>query len=1034
MCFNLFWACNAMLMLLAVLSQHAYADEPSVPRRWAILTSVELRDEGFADLLTVRLSQTQGIKLVEREAIDRVLAELRVNATGLVDPAKAVEFGRLVAADVILYAERDARAKPVVVRLRLIETRTGVRFLDTLVADRDTEKLVDEAVAECQVAAQQVLATKPDERRFVGLLGITSEQTESLDAERRTLETFLEVDLARLPGVVMLEREQLRHLTAERDLTGLDLQLRASTFVIEGGLRREYRPDRYQLTLKVTRLSSGESQVLRLSSDDGKLLSLRASALNGLAQVWEKKPLPSRHNDTQSEAAKITLRRDWLRANKRYTEAVRMAEAAFALSPTDENALAGRVVFQGFVMHQPFLDVLDRIEVARRAHEVDLWRFEQWLNSPGSALLPPDAMSLFPHVAVPQEGEQDSVHQARVELDRTRLEKMAKVERTLRERNLPTSKLLLARLAFANYFAETPEEFCRTVLRLQQELERQGFGDQGGVRYDVFLSFLWQQATLNDHEKIHPQHRWKVVQLKPLTDAFTRHRDPMIQMLGQHVLAGERGEAGAAAARRCFELVFDPRLETSVISNRLLFPIFRSALGRPWAIKNHSFFESCFETVLARCEQAKDATVLNRLPPELNIQLLRMATADKRIDWYVRWMRLVETSKDPSQIKSTIALQRWAANDPVLREHLHAPSASSTVWDQYQFKTLPIRSDLGDGHLMGLGVDRRKKTDDGQLFLARMLAGPDFRLVMEQVAISGGKAVKLNTGLRFGSQNIFGRSATLIAANQTSVFVWCGKYGLGVVRDGTETLVGEQSGLPKDFLGSMAWFEDRLYLSFPKVFLSYDPKTGKSEQLASSHSVTSVNPLDGGKPFFIQTILPDPQRRCLWLLVDEYGVRERHGVWKYSPDNGEFRQVYRIPQRVPGFKSATTMSDLTWSGEELFFFEGRRWVVIDPKTDRATPLDNYAKFELRADGVLQAVRFVKIGDHIVGANGQLYTPDGKIHRHKSYGGSVWHFLEPHADGFIAGRKGQGNDRIQIVRRRSELSASPDAPSVPSPKP
>lgn len=1012
--------CTVVLLLSTILSQSSCADEAQVPSRWAILTSAELQNVGFSDLLSVRLSELQGVRLVEREEIGRVLAELRLNASGLIDPAKAVRFGQLVSADAILYAERDANAKPSVFRLRLIETRTGVRFLDTLSETRDLEKLVGEAVAECQ-AAQTVLATKPEKRRFLGLLGITSEQSgDSLDAQRRSLETLLQVDLARLPGIVTLEREQLQHLTAERDLTGVELQLRASTYVVEGGLRKQYRPDRYLLTLKVTSLASGESRVVRASSDDGDLLSLRASALDEIARLWEKAPRPSRFNDTQAEAAKLVVRRRWLAANRRYAEAVSTAEAAFALSPNEENAFALRNICGRFVIHQPFFDLRDRLEVARRAHEVDIWRIEHWQASPGPERPLPNIVSLWPHVALKQD-EPDSVGRAREEFERTRREKLAKVYRALVDRDLPIALLLVERLRFANYYAETPEEFCSAVLRLQRALERRMIDGPQPIPYHIFLTSLWYQATLNDHEletTIHPQHRWTVAQLAPLTEAFTQHRDPMIQMLGQHVLSGQDGQQGMAAASRCFELVFDPRLESRVISNRGVLPFLRGSLGRPIAVGNQAFFETCFEAVLARCEQAKDVTVLNRLPAELQIQLLTMATPEKRIDWYSRWMRLVEASNEPSQLKSTAALRRWAASDPVLREQSNRPSSTpSAVWDQYKFKELTIRSELVNAHVLGVGVDRRNRADGGQLLLVRSLLQQRSGLIIEEIQASGGVANGLNSGLPFTLQSIFGRSTVPIESNESSVFVWCGKRGLGIVRDGTETLVGEDSGMPQDFLGDMAWFEGRLYMSFRQVFLCYDPKTGKTEQLASSLAVESKTPLDGGKPFFIQTILPDAKRRCLWLLVEELIGRERHGVWRYSPDKGEFHFAYKVPRRVPGFRTGTTMSDLSWSGNELFFFEGRRWVVIDPETERAIPLEKYAKFDLRAEGVRHAVRFIKIGDHIIGANGQIYTPDGNVHRHGEYGGSLWHSFEPRAGGFIAGRKGQRNASVLIVTRQ-----------------
>ena len=53
-----------------------------------------------------------------------------------------MQFGRLVAADALLLIERRESAGGSSQRIRLIETRTGIRLLDTLVLEKDLEQEV----------------------------------------------------------------------------------------------------------------------------------------------------------------------------------------------------------------------------------------------------------------------------------------------------------------------------------------------------------------------------------------------------------------------------------------------------------------------------------------------------------------------------------------------------------------------------------------------------------------------------------------------------------------------------------------------------------------------------------------------------------------------------------------------------------------------------------------------------------------------------------------------------------------------------
>jgi len=70
--------------------------------------------------------------LVERGQLDKVLKELKIQDTGLIDPSTAKEIGNLTGCDLILVGSISDRGQFVVINARLLETETG----KALIAER----------------------------------------------------------------------------------------------------------------------------------------------------------------------------------------------------------------------------------------------------------------------------------------------------------------------------------------------------------------------------------------------------------------------------------------------------------------------------------------------------------------------------------------------------------------------------------------------------------------------------------------------------------------------------------------------------------------------------------------------------------------------------------------------------------------------------------------------------------------------------------------------------------------------------------
>jgi TolB-like protein/ribosomal protein L31 len=103
----------------------------------------EVTDFGryLAEELITRLSDLEKFKVIERQLINRVIAEQKLGLTGIVDPAAARRLGRLLGADAICSGTVSDLAQGVKVNARLISTETGEVF-----ASASTEIFKDESV------------------------------------------------------------------------------------------------------------------------------------------------------------------------------------------------------------------------------------------------------------------------------------------------------------------------------------------------------------------------------------------------------------------------------------------------------------------------------------------------------------------------------------------------------------------------------------------------------------------------------------------------------------------------------------------------------------------------------------------------------------------------------------------------------------------------------------------------------------------------------------------------------------------------
>ncbi|WP_317899322.1 FlgO family outer membrane protein [Aurantibacillus circumpalustris] len=77
------------------------------------------------DAITVRLSGQKNIKIVERKYLSKIIEEIKLQASGLVDENTAVELGNLVAVKYFIFGSASVSGDNLVVRARIIDVSTS---------------------------------------------------------------------------------------------------------------------------------------------------------------------------------------------------------------------------------------------------------------------------------------------------------------------------------------------------------------------------------------------------------------------------------------------------------------------------------------------------------------------------------------------------------------------------------------------------------------------------------------------------------------------------------------------------------------------------------------------------------------------------------------------------------------------------------------------------------------------------------------------------------------------------------------------
>ena len=290
-------------------------------------------------MLEAELSQTEGVKLLERDSIDKILEEQKLSASGLLDRNTTIKIGKLLRADafIILSLENKSQESGDLIRVRVSETSHGLRLLDSF--EQSNSKNPQEAVERIIQKIESVLnkINQPDEKLIpVGIVDIHRVQLgEQYKMLERTLPAMLSVRLSLEPQIIMLEREDLKVLLDEKLMTkGEDSEFWSSAILIDGYIQ----PNNGQLELHLNlKQASGDNlETIVVSLEPSKAVASIDKASTEIIEKLQDSPPTAKWNPEQ-EAEQFYKKAQMLVAHGRDEEALPLFETSHALKPQNVN-------------------------------------------------------------------------------------------------------------------------------------------------------------------------------------------------------------------------------------------------------------------------------------------------------------------------------------------------------------------------------------------------------------------------------------------------------------------------------------------------------------------------------------------------------------------------------------------------------------------------------------------------------------------------------------------------------------------------
>ncbi|MBC8870639.1 MAG: hypothetical protein H8E44_14545 [Planctomycetes bacterium] len=306
--------------------------------RWAVVCSADVRKTGIGDLLTARLSEVAGIKLVERERLDEALREFELGLLSRDEKASdRVRLGRLLGADALLLLSRVRGEKQEFVQVAVSDCRHGARLRTEHFPCSEDARALAEKIVQMVGEIREHFASGVS--TIVGVSPFVSKSlVHDYDRLQAGFAHLLQDALASAPGVAVIEVEEARAIRRELSLGSDGRVERVVPVLVEADFAASRSaPDKeVRIAFEIRILQASDTpKVVRSStlalSQTPRYLTTDVPGLV-LEEVTAKKQRPL---SAQQQASWLIDRADTFARLGTWEHAIGLREAALLLKPDD---------------------------------------------------------------------------------------------------------------------------------------------------------------------------------------------------------------------------------------------------------------------------------------------------------------------------------------------------------------------------------------------------------------------------------------------------------------------------------------------------------------------------------------------------------------------------------------------------------------------------------------------------------------------------------------------------------------------------
>ena len=324
---------NARLVVVLFLTVPVAAE--AAPR-WAVLTSGSVQQSGLGNLLTVRLSEVDGIELVERDEVERVLREQALDA--LVESAATGQprkIARLLRAQRLLVIDGSWTQSQAELRIVIDDTVIGARLFDEplTLAKPDPEKICSTVI---DLLEDSMRRFPEGIRSAIAVPFFVSKSLEKqYDSLQQEYAKVVGQSLMRAPGIAVVSLDELQHIRAELAVSSSEIE-RVVPLQVNGEFTvlpaSEGETPRCHLTVTI---SDGASTLETIDHPSIELTQVRELLVGSvteriLAKVGDESIQPM--SKAEQEAA-LAARADRFVEYGAYRLAIKLREAILLLNP-----------------------------------------------------------------------------------------------------------------------------------------------------------------------------------------------------------------------------------------------------------------------------------------------------------------------------------------------------------------------------------------------------------------------------------------------------------------------------------------------------------------------------------------------------------------------------------------------------------------------------------------------------------------------------------------------------------------------------